>query len=241
MLQPMAEQIEIERVLRHRRGLAAINPSELWRYRELLVFFAWRDILVRYKQTYLGIAWAVLPPLLTMLVFTVIFGRFAKFPSNGAPYAVLTFAALLPWQFFANALTESSGSLVASMMDVHEHQADPYAIMKLIRHYLSPGGSTFLSIPYADSVQGKLFKSPFRSRWEMVMPPTHCQFFTGKNLGILLAKSRFSIQKIVQFNYSDIPFFNRWERVNAFLKRAVDRLSIGDQIVFTIMPDKTVA
>ena len=88
---------------------------DLWKYRELFFFLAWRDILVRYKQTIIGIAWAVLRPVLTMLVFTVVFGRLAKLPpEGGAPYAVMVFAALLPWQLFANALTETSNSLIAN-------------------------------------------------------------------------------------------------------------------------------
>jgi lipopolysaccharide transport system permease protein len=103
-----------ERILRPTRGLVSLNFEELWRFRELLGLLAWRDILIRYKQTYLGIAWAVLQPVLTMVVFTFIFGRLAKFESWGAPYAILTLAALLPWQFFSNALSESSNSLVAS-------------------------------------------------------------------------------------------------------------------------------
>lgn len=103
-----------ERILRPTRGLVSVNLSELWRFRELLGLLAWRDVLVRYKQTYLGVAWAVLQPVLTMVVFSVLFGRLAKFESWGAPYAILTLSALLPWQFFANALTESSNSLVAS-------------------------------------------------------------------------------------------------------------------------------
>lgn len=103
-----------ERVIRPRSGWARLELAELWRYRELFGFLAWRDILVRYKQTYLGFAWAVLQPVLTTVVFTVLFGRFAKFPSNGAPYEVLIFAALIPWQLFSNALSESSNSLVAS-------------------------------------------------------------------------------------------------------------------------------
>lgn len=86
--------------------------GDLWRYRELLYFLAWRDILVRYKQTVIGIAWSVLRPLLTMVVFTIVFGRFAKLPSYGVPYPVLVYAAMLPWQFFANSLTECSNSLV---------------------------------------------------------------------------------------------------------------------------------
>ncbi len=86
--------------------------KDLWRYRELLYFLAWRDLLVRYKQTVIGIVWALLRPFLTMLVFTVVFGNLAKLPSEGAPYPILVFAGLLPWQFFANALSESSSSLI---------------------------------------------------------------------------------------------------------------------------------
>lgn len=87
---------------------------DIWRYRELFYFLAWRDILVRYKQTVLGVTWALLQPFLTMLVFTIVFGRVAKLPSHGVPYPVLVFAALLPWQFFARALSESSMSLITN-------------------------------------------------------------------------------------------------------------------------------
>jgi lipopolysaccharide transport system permease protein len=86
--------------------------SELWRYRELLFFLVWRDVKVRYKQTLLGAAWAVLQPFLTMVVFSVFFGRLAGLPSDGLPYPLFTYAGLLPWQLFAFALTESSNSLV---------------------------------------------------------------------------------------------------------------------------------
>jgi lipopolysaccharide transport system permease protein len=87
--------------------------TDLWRYRELFFFLSWRDILVRYKQTVIGVAWSVLRPLLTMIVFTILFGQFAEFPSEGAaPYAIMVFAALLPWQLFANALGETSNSLI---------------------------------------------------------------------------------------------------------------------------------
>jgi lipopolysaccharide transport system permease protein len=88
--------------------------ADLWRYRELFYFLAWRDILVRYKQTAIGVAWAVLRPFLTMVVFTLVFGRLAKFPSEGAPYPILVFAAMLPWQLFSNALQESSNSLIGN-------------------------------------------------------------------------------------------------------------------------------
>ena len=88
--------------------------QDLWRYRELFYFLAWRDILVRYKQTVIGIAWALIRPFLTMVVFTVIFGRLAKLPSEGVPCPILVFAAMLPWQFFANSLSECSSSLISN-------------------------------------------------------------------------------------------------------------------------------
>ncbi len=88
---------------------------DLWRYRELFYFLAWRDILVRYKQTVIGIAWALIRPFLTMLIFTVVFNKVAKLQSPGSvPYALLVFAAMLPWQFFATALSESSNSLIGN-------------------------------------------------------------------------------------------------------------------------------
>ncbi len=88
--------------------------KDLWNFRELFYFLAWRDILVRYKQTVIGFAWALIRPLLTMIVFSVIFGKLAKLPSNNIPYPILVFAAMLPWQFFANALSECSNSLISN-------------------------------------------------------------------------------------------------------------------------------
>ncbi len=104
----------IEQIIRPKRGLLFINFKELWLYRELFLFLTWRDIIIRYKQTVIGIAWAVIRPLLTMVVFSIIFGKLAKLPSGGIPYPILTFTALLPWQFFANTLSESSNSLISN-------------------------------------------------------------------------------------------------------------------------------
>ena len=87
---------------------------DLWRYRELFYFLAWRDILVRYKQTVIGLAWALIRPFLTMVVFVFVFGKLAKLPSDGVPYPILVFAALLPWQFFSNAFTEAGNSLISN-------------------------------------------------------------------------------------------------------------------------------
>jgi lipopolysaccharide transport system permease protein len=88
--------------------------KDLWRYRELFYFLAWRDILVRYKQTAIGIAWALIRPFLTMIVFSVIFGKLANLPDQGVPYPILVFSAMLPWQFFSNSLSECSNSLIGN-------------------------------------------------------------------------------------------------------------------------------
>lgn len=87
---------------------------DLWRYRELFLFLSWRDILVRYKQTAIGVAWSVVRPLLTMVVFTAIFSKLANLPSDNVPYPIMVFAALLPWQFFSNSLSEAGNSLIAN-------------------------------------------------------------------------------------------------------------------------------
>jgi lipopolysaccharide transport system permease protein len=101
-----------ERVIRPKSGMMPLDFQEVWRYRELFIFLVWRDVLVRYKQTLIGVAWAVVQPVVTMVVFTVIFGELGRFPSKDAPYAVMTFAAVLPWQFFATALSQGSNSIV---------------------------------------------------------------------------------------------------------------------------------
>jgi len=101
-------------VVEARKSGVGMNLKELWAHRELLYFLVWRDVKIRYKQTLLGAAWAIIQPLLTMLVFTFIFGKVAKIDSNGIPYPVFAYAALLPWIFFANAITTSGNSIVGS-------------------------------------------------------------------------------------------------------------------------------
>ena len=102
------------KVIEPPKGWSALNLREVWRFRELLFFLTWRDIKVRYKQTALGAAWAILQPLLTMVIFSIIFGNLAKLPSDGVPYPIFTYVALLPWQLFAFALNSASNSLVGS-------------------------------------------------------------------------------------------------------------------------------
>ena len=99
-------------ILEPSRGWVTLNLRKLWQYRELLYFLSWRDIKVRYKQTLLGAAWAIMQPVLTMLLFSVFFGKLAKMPSDGIPYPLFAYTALVPWTLFANALTQSSNSLV---------------------------------------------------------------------------------------------------------------------------------
>ncbi|MEM8993219.1 MAG: ABC transporter permease [Acidobacteriota bacterium] len=103
-----------ELTIRPRKGWVSLGLDELWQYRELLFFLTWRDIKVRYKQTVLGVLWAILQPLSTMVVFSLFFGGLAKIPSDDLPYPIFSFAALVPWTFFANALSQSSNSLVGS-------------------------------------------------------------------------------------------------------------------------------
>lgn len=101
-------------IIRPTKGWVTINLRELWSYRELLFFLVWRDIKIRYKQTAIGATWAILQPFLTMLVFSIFLGRLAGIPSDGIPYPVFTFTALLPWQLFSYALIESSNSLITN-------------------------------------------------------------------------------------------------------------------------------
>jgi lipopolysaccharide transport system permease protein len=101
-------------LIRPSRGWVALNLRDLWNYRELLYFLTWRDIKVRYKQTVLGAAWAVLQPFFTMVVFSVFFGQLAKVPSDGIPYPIFSYCGLLPWSYFSGALDRASNSLVGS-------------------------------------------------------------------------------------------------------------------------------
>ena len=101
-------------VIKPSSGWLSLNLKEVWAYRELLFLLAWRDVSVRYKQSLVGIGWAVIQPLMTMLIFTIIFGHFAKLPSDGIPYPLFTYCALLPWNYFARSLGDSSDSLVGS-------------------------------------------------------------------------------------------------------------------------------
>jgi len=106
--------IERKSIIKPTNGWAALDLRDMWLYRELVFFMTWRDLKVRYKQTVLGVGWAVLQPFLTMVVFSIFFGNLANVPSDGVPYPIFSFAALIPWTLFAKALQDASRSLVAN-------------------------------------------------------------------------------------------------------------------------------
>ncbi len=101
-------------VLRPTRGWTALNLGDLWRYRELIFFLTWRDVKVRYKQTVLGMAWAIIRPLVSMVVYALIFGQLANLDSEGVPYTIFTYVALLPWQLFSKAMSDTGRSMVSN-------------------------------------------------------------------------------------------------------------------------------
>lgn len=109
----MEQTVQVIRIERS-RGWVALQLKELWAYRELLYFLVWRDVKVRYKQTALGVSWAIIQPVFTMVIFSLFFGRLAKMPSDGIPYPLFSYAALVPWTFFSHGLTLASNSLVGS-------------------------------------------------------------------------------------------------------------------------------
>src|SRR5690348_2156864 len=111
---PVAPPATANTVIEPPKGWQLINVRELWRYRELLYFLTWRDVKVRYKQTLLGAAWAILQPVMMMVVFTIFLGRLAKLPAGDLPYPIFVFAGLLPWTFFATAIANAGNSVVGS-------------------------------------------------------------------------------------------------------------------------------
>lgn len=111
---PAADHSTEELLIQPSKGWVSLQLRELWRYRELLYFLIWRDVKVRYKQTVIGATWAIIQPFMTMVVFSIFFGNLAKIPSDGIPYPIFSYTALVPWAFFANGLTTSSNSLVGN-------------------------------------------------------------------------------------------------------------------------------
>jgi len=151
----------MHKVIKPPRGLTNVDFAEMWEYRELLGFLAWRDVVVRYKQTAAGILWAFIRPFITMVIFTVVFGRIAKLPAEGVPYAVLTFTALLPWQFFATAFGETANSVLGN-----GHMISKIYFPRLILPLAS------MAVGAADSVVSFLFLFGIMAYYR-VMPSPH--------------------------------------------------------------------
>ena len=176
---------------------------DLWRYRELFYFLAWRDILVRYKQTVVGVAWSLIRPFLTMVVFTIIFGKLAHMPADGVPYPILVFTGMLPWQLFSNSLSESGNSLVANSN----------LISKIyFPRLIVPAGSVIVG--FIDFLISGIFLAVlmvwyrFLPDWRLLALPLFTLFLLAASLGVglLLAALtveyrdfRFIIPFVVQF------------------------------------------
>ena len=171
------------------RGWVDLKLGELWAYRELLYFLAWREVKVRYKQTGLGVAWAVLQPLLGMLVFTIFFGRLAKVPSDGIPYPLFSYSALLAWQLFAYSITESSNSVVGN-----ERLITKVYFPRLVIPMASilPGLVDF-SVAFV-LVIGMMAYYGVRPGWEIVTLPLFIIVELGTALGVGLWLSALNVQ-----------------------------------------------
>jgi lipopolysaccharide transport system permease protein len=166
----------MHRVLKHREGLAAIDLAEVWQYRELLGFLAWRDVAVRYKQTAIGVLWAFLRPFLTMVVFTVVFGKLAKLPSDGVPYAILVFTAQLPWQFFATAFPDAANAVVGNA-----HMVQKIYFPRLILPLASVGVALAdfgVSLLFFGGIMAYYRFVPSPHAWAMPLFFALCLFFT---------------------------------------------------------------
>jgi lipopolysaccharide transport system permease protein len=185
-------RITVVEPARHRFSL---DLSELWQYRELLFFLVWRDIKVRYKQTALGVAWAVIQPVVAMVIFSIIFGRFAKLPSAGLPYPVFVYAGLVPWNYFAASLSQASMSIVGN-----QNLVTKVYFPRLIIPIASVG------VPIVDFVialivlVGLMFGYGISPGWQIVFLPVFLlmAFFTALGIGLWLAT--------LNVRYRDVPY-----------------------------------
>jgi len=171
------------------QGWVSIDLKELWKYRELIYFFAWRDIKVRYKQTLLGASWAIIQPLFTMVVFSLLFGRLAKMPSEGVPYPIFCFAALVPWMYFANALNQGSSSLVRSSSLIKKVYFPRLVIP--ISTVLAGAVDFFLSFVV---LIGMMFYFGIELRWQIVWLPLFLLLTTVTALGTSLWLTSLSVK-----------------------------------------------
>jgi lipopolysaccharide transport system permease protein len=166
-------------IIRPSSGRVLARLGEVWRYRELLYFFAWRDVKVRYKQTVLGAAWAILQPFFTMVVFSIFFGRLANIPSDGIPYPVFSYTALLPWTYFANSLSACSDSLVGAQNLITR----AYFPRLLLPLSSVVGGLVDLGIAFVVLV-GMIVAYGIAMTWAVVLLPAFVLLALGTALGV---------------------------------------------------------
>jgi lipopolysaccharide transport system permease protein len=172
-----------------------LDVSELWHYRELLFRLAWRDVAVRYKQTSIGITWAILQPFMTMVVFTLVFGRFANFPSNGVPYPIFTYSALLPWTYFAGSVAVSSASVVSNRTMVTKVYF-PRVLLPLAGVTVPLVDFVFASIV----LFGMMFWFQIWPTWAIVLAPAFMFMALVTALGVGLFLSAVAVR------YRDVPY-----------------------------------
>ncbi len=174
-------------VIRPKRGWWDIDWRSLWEYRELLYFFVWRDVKVRYKQTAIGAAWAIIQPFMTMVVFSLFFGKLAKIPSNGLPYPIFYYSALLPWTYFANALQNATNTVVA-----HQNMVKKVYFPRLLLP-LSAVISGLVDFGFAFLVLlGMMLYYGFLPTWKMLLLPAFLLLATLTALGMGLWLSAFN-------------------------------------------------
>jgi lipopolysaccharide transport system permease protein len=166
-------------IIRPSSGRVVARLGEVWRYRELLYFFVWRDVKVRYKQTVLGAAWAILQPFFTMVVFSIFFGRLANIPSDGIPYPVFSYTALLPWTYFANSLAACSDSLVGAQNLITR----AYFPRLLLPLSSVVGGLVDLGIAFVVLV-GMIVVYGIAMTWAVVLLPAFVLLALGSALGV---------------------------------------------------------
>jgi lipopolysaccharide transport system permease protein len=182
-------------VIRPTSGLLGVRLREVWEYRELLYFFVWRDVKVRYKQTVLGAAWAILQPLFTMVVFSIFFGRLANIPSDGIPYPVFSYTALLPWTYFANSLAACSDSLVGAQNLITR----AYFPRLLLPLSSVVGGLVDLGIAFVVLI-GMIVAYGIAITWSVVLLPLFVMLALGTALGVGMLMAALNVR------YRDVRF-----------------------------------
>jgi lipopolysaccharide transport system permease protein len=222
-------------VLKPPSGWTALNLGDLWRYRELVYFMTWRDLKVRYKQTLLGVSWAVLQPFLTMVVFSIFFGGLAKVPSDGIPYPIFSYVGLLPWGLFANALLNASRSLYS-----HQNMVSKVYFPRLVLPLSSVlGGVVDFGIASLVLVGIILYYNltgvtHLTFTWQMLTLPLYLLMAIGTALGVALWLSALYVQ------YHDVgyilPFLSEFWRILSPVVYSTTLIPQKWQIIYALNP-----